>query len=205
MLNIHWKDWCWSSNTLVTLCEKPTHWKRPSCWERLKAEGEEGHRGWDGWMTSLIQWTWTWANSGRWWRTGKPGVPQSAGLQRVRNNFGHCATTTKKWKLSIELHWPIKALWRQFPLIASVQCSSVQSLSHVWLFVIPWTAARQASLSITNSRSLLTLMSTESVMPSNELILCHPLLLLPSIFPRIRVFSNESALCIRWPNYQDRL
>ena len=80
------------------------------------------------------------------------------------------------------------------------QFSSVQSLSHVWLFVIPWTAARQASLSITNSRSLLTLMSTESVMPSNELILCHPLLLLPSIFPRIRVFSNESVLHIRWPS-----
>ena len=66
---------------------------------------------------------------------------------------------------------------------------------------IPWTAARQASLSITNSRSLLKLMSIESVMPSNHLILCHPLLLLPSIFPSIRVFSNEPALCIRWPWY----
>ena len=121
-------------------------------------------------MTSLIQWTWTWANSGRWWRTGKPGVPQSAGLQRVRNNFGHCATT-KKWKLSIELYWPIKALWRQFPLIASVQCSSVQSLSHVWLFVIPWTAACQASLSITISLSLPKFMSIKLVVPSNYLIL----------------------------------
>ena len=72
---------------------------------------------------------------------------------------------------------------------------------HVWLFVTPWTAAHQASLSITNSQSLLKLMSIESVMPSNHLILCHPLLLLPSIFPSIRVFSNESALCIRWPKY----
>ena len=79
--------------------------------------------------------------------------------------------------------------------------SSVQSLSRVRLFVTPWTAARQASLSITNSRSLLKLMSIESVMPSNHLILCHPLFLLPSIFPRIRVFSNESALRIRWPRY----
>ena len=76
---------------------------------------------------------------------------------------------------------------------------SVQSLSRVRLFAAPWTAARQASLSITNSRSLLKLMSIESVMPSNHLILCCPLLLLPSIFPSIRVFSNESALCIRWP------
>ena len=81
------------------------------------------------------------------------------------------------------------------------QFSSVQSLSHIRLFVTPWTAACQASLSITNSLSLLKLMSTESVMPSNYLILCSPLLLLPSIFPSIRVFSNESALCIRWPKY----
>ena len=79
--------------------------------------------------------------------------------------------------------------------------TSVQLLSHVRLFVTPWTAARQASLSITNSRSLLKLMSIELVMPSNHLILCHPLLLLPSIFPSIRVFSNESALHIRWPKY----
>ena len=79
--------------------------------------------------------------------------------------------------------------------------SSVQSLSHVQLFATPWTAARQASLSITTSRSLLKFMSIESVMPSNHLILCHPLLLPHSIFPSIRVFSNEAALRIRWPNY----
>ena len=79
--------------------------------------------------------------------------------------------------------------------------SSVQSLNHVQLFVTPWTAACQAFLSITNSQSLLKLMSTESVMPSNHLILCHPFLLLPSIFPSIRVFSNESVLHIRWPKY----
>ena len=79
--------------------------------------------------------------------------------------------------------------------------SSVQSLSRVRLFAIPWTAARQASLSITNSQSLPKLMSIKSVMPSNHLILCYPLLLLPSIFPSIRVFSNESVLCIRWPKY----
>ena len=79
--------------------------------------------------------------------------------------------------------------------------SSVQLLSPVRLFGTPWTVARQASLSITNSRSLLKLMSIESVMPSNRLILCHPLLLPPSIFPSIRVFSNESVLRIRWPKY----
>ena len=85
--------------------------------------------------------------------------------------------------------------------IDRVQSSSVQSLSHVRLFVTPWTAACQASLSITNSWSLLKLMSIESVMPYNHLILCHLLLLLPSIFPSIRVFSNESTLHIRWPKY----
>ena len=79
--------------------------------------------------------------------------------------------------------------------------SSVQSLSHVRLFATPWTEKHQASLFITNSRSLLKLMSIESVMPSNHLILCHPLLLSPSIFPSIRVFSNESVLQIRWPQY----
>ena len=78
---------------------------------------------------------------------------------------------------------------------------SVQSLSHVRLFVTPWTAAHQASLSITNPQNLLKRMSIESVMPSNHLILCHPLLLLPSIFPSIGAFSNESVLHIRWPEY----
>ena len=88
-----------------------------------------------------------------------------------------------------------------FSLIISVKFSSVQLLSHVRLFATPWTGARQASLSITNSRSLLKLMSIESVMPSKHLILCWFLLLRPSIFPSIRVFSNESALCIMWPKY----
>ena len=91
--------------------------------------------------------------------------------------------------------------WSFIVNLQSVQFSSVQSLSRVWLFATPWTAARQASLSITNSRSLPRLMSIESVMPSNHLILCRPLLLLPSIFPSIRVFSNESVIHLRWPKY----
>ena len=84
---------------------------------------------------------------------------------------------------------------------SSVQFSSVQSLSHVWLFATPWIAAHQASLSITNSWSSLRLTSIESVMPSSHLILCRPLLLLPPIPPSIRVFSNESTLPMRWPKY----
>ena len=82
-----------------------------------------------------------------------------------------------------------------------IAVSSGQSLSHVWLFATPWTAAHQASLSVTNSQSLLKLMSIQSVMPSRHLILCRPLILLPPIPPSIRVFSNESVLHIRWPKY----
>ena len=85
-LNIHWKDWCWSwsSNTLPTWCEELTHLKRPWCWERLKAGGEGDERGWDGWMASPMWWTWVWVSSGSWWWTGKPGVLQSMGSQRLR-------------------------------------------------------------------------------------------------------------------------
>ena len=86
-------------------------------------------------------------------------------------------------------------------VIYNILLLSVQSLSHVCFFVTPWTAAHQASLSFLNSWSLLKLMSIESVSPSNHLVLCRPLLLLPSIFPSIRVFSNESTLRIRWPKY----
>ena len=89
MLNVHGKDWCWnwSSNTLATWCGELIHWKGPWCWERLKAGGEGGNREWDDWMASLTQWVWVWANSGRWWRTGKSGVLQSMGLQRVRHDW----------------------------------------------------------------------------------------------------------------------
>ena len=103
------------------------------------------------------------------------------------------------------LNYPISYIFSDMEININfekwVQFSSVQSLSHVWLFAIHWTAARQASLSITNSWSPSKPMSIELVMPSNHLILCRPLLFLPSIFPGIRVFSHESALHIRWPKY----
>ena len=83
VLNIHWKDWCWSwnSNTLATSCKEWIHWKRPWCWERLKAGWEGDNRGWGGWMASPTWRTWMWASSGRQWRTGKPGKLYSMGLQ----------------------------------------------------------------------------------------------------------------------------
>ena len=100
-----------------------------------------------------------------------------------------------------QVYWQTVTAWDLYLTanIYSVQFSSVHLLSRVWLFATPWIAARQASLSITNSRSPPKPMSIESVMPSNHLVLCCPLLLLPSIFPGIRVFSNESALGMRWP------
>ena len=104
----------------------------------------------------------------------------------------------------IELAFPVSCIVGRF-FTHGGTCEALSfllsSVTQSFLFVTPWIAARQASLSITNSCSLLKLMSIESVMPSNHLILCHPLLLLPSIFPSIRVFSNESVLHIRWPKY----
>ena len=107
VLNIHWKDWCWSwnSNTLATWWEKLTHLNRPWCWERLKAGGAGDDRGWDGWMASSIQWTWVWVNSRSWWWTGRPGVLQSMGLQRV----GHDWATELNWA---DVYWGLSLLSR---------------------------------------------------------------------------------------------
>ena len=97
VLNIHWKDWCWnwSANTLSTWCKELTHWKRPWCWERLKAGGEGDDRGWDGWMGSPTLWIWVWLSSGSRWCTGKPGVLQATGSQRV----GHDWATELNWMI----------------------------------------------------------------------------------------------------------
>ena len=105
-----------------------------------------------------------------------------------------------KCMIKARLHLMMKRFFKKREIRACINLRSVQLLSRVRPFVTPWTAARLASLSNTNSQSLLKLISIESLMPSNHLILCRPLLLLPSIFPSIRVFSNESVLRIRWPN-----
>ena len=111
--------------------------------------------------------------------------------------------TNKMIITQISRNWWIASIIHTYTrkMHLSDQIRSYQSLSHVWLFATPWVPARQASLSITNSRSSLRLMSIKSVMPSSHLILCRPFLLLPSISPSIRVFSNESTLRIRWPKY----
>ena len=112
ILGVYWKDWCWSwnSNTLVTWCEEPTHLKRPWCWERLKVGGEGDHRGWDGWMASPTQWMWVWVNSRSWWWTGKPGVLQSMGLQRV----GHDRVTEQPSLYICTFSWPALFIYLLF-------------------------------------------------------------------------------------------
>ena len=95
MLDVHWKNWCWSwnSSTLATWCKELTHWKRPWCWEGLGAEGKGDDRGWDGWMASPTRWAWVWVSSGSLWQTGRPGMLQFMGSQRVGHNW------------STELNW----------------------------------------------------------------------------------------------------
>ena len=132
--------------------------------------------------SSILAWEIPWIE--------EPGGLQSMGSQRVRHDRAHTDTHT----------YP-KQKARPLNIVICLIRKSIQLFSHVQLLATPWTAARQASLSITNSQSLLKLMSVELVMPSNHLILFHPLFLVPSIFPSVRIFSNESILCIRGPEY----
>ena len=138
---------------------------------------------------------------------GLVGLHRTSQLQLFQLNYTWIIVMLNglpwKWTKIILLFlklYPNTAFWTLL-LTMRAQFSSVQSLSHVWLFETPWTAVRQASLSITNSWNLLKLMSIKSVMPTNQLILCRLLLLLPSIFSSISFFQNWSVLCITWPKY----
>ena len=118
----HWKDWCWSlnSNTLATSCEKLTHWKRLWCWEGLGAGGEGDKKVWDGWMASPTRWTWVWVNSESWWWTGRPGVLEFMGSQRVRHNW------------VIELNWTVLSCVQLCdPIDCIPQVFSVHGISQV--------------------------------------------------------------------------
>ena len=123
---IHWKDWCWSWswNTFAIWCKEQTHWKRPWCWERLKAGGEGDDRGWDGWMALPTRWTWVWASSGSWWWTGKPGVLQPMGLQRVWRNW------------ETELKYTDNSIWCTFPELFC-RCKNLP-FSSKWKTLTTW-------------------------------------------------------------------
>ena len=116
VLGAHWKDWCWSwnSSTLATWCKELTHWKRPWCWQGLRAGGEGDDRGWDGWMASPTQWTWIWVNSRSWWWTGRPGMLQSMGSQRVRHNW------------ATELNWQVSSIQDERE---SFQCGDLHNIT----------------------------------------------------------------------------
>ena len=120
-----WKDWCWSwnSNILATCYEELTHWKRPWCWERLKAGGEGDDRRWDGWMASLTQWTWVWVNSGHWWWTGKPGMLHSMGLQSIEHDWATELNWTRwaKHFNSFFFIWLSNEIWKDIVLIPILQ------------------------------------------------------------------------------------
>ena len=162
------------------------------------------------WLTSGIPWWFSGYHSVRSLPLGGVHIHTHTHTHRLTSlSFSKLCTSATLYSFiycsSFILGFP-DTLWRNylcsFPLLHSVLFSSVQSLSCVWLFATPWIAARQASLSITNSGSSLKLTSIESVMPSSHLIFCCPLFLLPPIPPSIRVFSrNESTLCMRWPKY----
>ena len=108
------KGWCWSwnSNTLATWYKELTHLKRPWCWERLRAGGEGDDRGWDGWMASPTRWTWVWVDSGSWWWTGRPGVLQFMGSQRVRRDWETGLNWTEDWQHNLRPMWMGKPVGR---------------------------------------------------------------------------------------------
>ena len=136
------------------------------------------------------------------WNSFIPLFSQGIQKRALLYNLGNKSIACEGYVVLYFVHCQFNQI--KFPMLVLfflLIIPSVQFSCSVLLFVTPWTAARQASLPITNSRSLLKLMPIESVMPSNHLILCRPLLLPPSVFPNIRVFSNESVLCIRWPKF----
>ena len=124
VLGVHWKDWCWSwnSNTLATWCKELTHLKRPWCWERLWAGGEGDDREWGGWMASPTRWAWVCVDSGSWWWTGRPGMLQFMGSQRVRHDW------------ATELNSKVNTLLQHISLLASLLWTIISYKLHLCVF-----------------------------------------------------------------------
>ena len=130
VLNSHWKDWCWSWNfcTVATWCEELIHWKRPGCWERLKARRKGDDRGWDGWMASPTRWMWVWVNSGSWWWTGRPDVLRSWGRKESDTteqlNWSDTILAMERWSVYLDSKVVKKGIfWNQENLKTHSQSS----------------------------------------------------------------------------------
>ena len=185
VLNIHRKDWCWgwNSNTLATWCEALSHWKRPWCQERLKVGGEGDDRGWDGWIASPTWWTWVWVNSRSWWWTGRPGVLQSMGSQKVRHNWAtelkplnfHCVSLSSICYYTISWRDLKKYIWiRLTPCLKSCIVSS-----HTWNKIqSPYFNLAWPLISPPSPGSFL-LVNFNSAIRGLFLVLCHTELILP--------------------------
>ena len=134
------------SNTLATWCKELTHWQRPWCWERLKVGGKGDDRGWDGWMASPAQWTWVWISSGSWWWTGKPGVLQSMGLQKVRHDWVTELNSAEKWSLKKIL---TEGCGPWFPFLAFWAFASLKEELHSPLntLTVAWVSPRPSHMS----------------------------------------------------------
>ena len=149
VLGVHQKDWCWNwnSNTLATWFEELTNLKRPWCWERLRTEGEGNDRGRDGWVASLTQWTWVWVYSGSWWCTGRPGVLQFLGSQRVRHDWA----TKLNWN---ELNFVTHSCDQKLLILSSYCPSEVKVLVAQLCLALcnPMTVAHKAPLPMEFSR-----------------------------------------------------
>ena len=205
-LNIHWKDWCWRSNTLATWCEELTQWKRPWCWERLRAEGEGGDRGWDGWMASPTQWTWVWANSSRWWRTTYSKSTKIINLRFVisgnllsRCTFDHMdflstMTHTYTGSSPVSLEQFLRATERLSPELQSLVRPWVKHNSHllhcVFFFFFSWQHHLKDVPTNWNPR-LKTQMTAAltNLFPSNRTPLPH---LLPLITTQGQYFQSHA-------------
>ena len=127
-----------STNTLATWCKELTHWKRPWCWERLKAGGEGDNRGWDGWVASLTWWTWVWAGSRSWWWTGRPGVLQSVGLQRVGHDWATELNSKSSFGFLVKCYrkiWHLTKMWT--PLVTQL-VKTLPAMQDTWVRSLGW-------------------------------------------------------------------
>ena len=201
-LYTHWKDWCWSWSwsyyPLATWCEQLTHWKRSWCWEISKAE-EEGNRGWNGWMASPIQWTWTWGNSRRWWGTGNTDVLQSMGRKKLDMTWVTKNTAQKNkhviywygcnYQKNSQKELKLVAFGEKIKGAEAAPCSNNQSYGTIWLFKL----CISITLAKTKLKRLMNIYFPLIIFPSNHIA---PVVQSPSC---VRLFSTSWTVAHQAP------